>query len=171
MTVATLTSSLLSLALHFHGLHFLVAELVQSRALGRRLTATATGSTGNKAAGTDAALHIVLVAGKGAGLVQTADGAGTADAGFGLDETQVAAHGTQLAEFVVILLVGGNTAAQGLAVQGKATGMANAEDIFFHLNSADNVLAVHGNVRAAAGFHQAASRLYFVVRAHDSFVC
>ena len=138
-------------ATHLHGLHLVIAEFVESGALGWRLTASAGWSTRDEAAGADATLHIVLVTGEGADLIQAAEGGGSADTGLWLDATNVATHETKFAEFVFVVLIGGDPTAQRLCVQGKAAGVAKANDILFSLDTNDPVLAIHGNVGAAAG--------------------
>ena len=135
-------------------------ELVQGGTLGRSHTASTLGDTRPKAKGTDAVVHVMLGKGKGRDMIETTDGSGTADAGSGLDATQIATQTPQVADLVWVTPRRTSTV-PGFAIQGQTTGVSNAEDILLSLATAHNIVTIESNIPAAASFEHASPGLPF----------
>jgi len=156
------------------GLHSdaVAIDLAEDGAIGGSGAAGTLGRAVDTVVVTDEAVEVVLVvARKGAGLVEATKRMGGCDGAPGLDDADVAAKHTELVQLLgTLLVVGGDPAAQVGGTQRQAVVVPDAEAVA-HVAAAElDVVAVafEGGIDAAQR-QEHVSSVVFVAR--DLFVC
>ena len=155
---------------HNHGFNLIGAELVQGRAGWRSDAASAFRSALKAQVRADALVDVLIAAGEGADLVEAAKDGSSAAQSAGLNETNIAAEESELANLIGIVLVGGQQESFVLGGHGEAGGVANAEAVFFGAATHFNVVAINGFVGTAHSTGHAVARAGFVFVGHGERV-
>jgi len=140
-----------------HGRGFGGTQLLETGAVGRGVAAPALGLALEEAKRADAFLDVVFVEGEGLGVVAAETGTRASATRFGLDQTDIAAYHSDLAELTRFFL-GGEAASKRFGVQREAAGSADAHTVFFHPVTEFDVFGIKGGVAAAGAVQHASSR-------------